>query len=258
MQKSTALQKTWPRFAILWIMRHRSGSTAKLNFMFEIFITFLQFWAHLVALTGQALTFSESAFINAASSPQAQSAALIIAFFAGVSEMLGQSVILVVNRVALYRFLASLAFTGFTYVLTALTWAICAIAVAPLTRLGVLTPGEIAGVIGVVSLAFAPRLFGVFAIAPYFGQALGNLLEAFAMALAIYGLSAGFGLPLWAALFCGAAGWAVSYGVRSYLGHKLAGPIGHIRLLVTGSPLDRSPQQLIDDIAHRLKEEIKR
>ncbi|GJL92140.1 hypothetical protein [Hyphococcus sp.] len=199
-----------------------------------------------------ALSFSAKPFARAAGSGEAQTAALTIAFLAGVSEMLGQSVILVINRVALYRFLASLAFTGFTYVLTALAWALSAIAVAPLTRLGVLTPNEIAGVFGVVSLSFAPRLFGALAMAPYFGQALGNLLEALAMMLAIFGLHAGFGLPLHAALFCGGAGWVLSYFMRAYLGHALAKPLGRLRLAVSGSPLELTPQQIIDDLARRI------
>lgn len=218
----------------------------------------IAFPLYMSGLAAGAISFSTEAFMTAAQSPKAQTAALLIAFLAGVSEMLGQSVILVLNRVALYRFLASLAFTGFSYVLTALFWAASAIAVAPLTRLGVLTPVEVAGVIGVVSLAFAPRLFGVFAIAPYFGQALGNLLEVFAMALAIFGLSAGFGLPLWAAVFCGLAGWTVSYGLRSFLGRQLAAPLSRLRLIVTGSALDRTPQQIIENLTRRLSEEIKR
>lgn len=206
----------------------------------------------MLTLAGGAMGFSADAFARAAHSGEAQTAALTIAFLAGVSEMLGQSVILVINRVALYRFLASLAFTGFTYVLTALVWALSAVAVAPLTRLGMLGPHEIAGVFGVVSLAFAPRLFGVFSIAPYFGQALGNLLEAFAMALAVFGLHAGFGLPLHAAVFCGGAGWLLSYGVRSYLGHLLAKPLGRVRFFVSGSALDKTPKQIIEDLARRL------
>jgi hypothetical protein len=206
-------------------------------------------------LAGRAIGFSAAAFAEAASSGEAQTAALLIAFLAGVSEMLGQSVILVINRVPLYRFLASLAFTGVSYVLTALAWALSAIAVAPLTRLGVLTPGEIAGVVGVVSLAFAPRLFGFLSIAPYFGLALGNFLDAFAMALAVFGLHAGFGLPLPAAVFCGGAGWLVSYALRSYLGHLLAKPLGRMRVFVSGSALDKSPQQILDDLARKLSAE---
>jgi len=225
--------------------------------MIDLAADMLRFWALAADLTAGAIGFSAEIFARVARSGEAQSAAILIAFLAGVSEMLGQSVILVVNRVALYRFLASLAFTGVTYVLTALAWALCAIAVAPLTRLGALGAAEIAGVAGVVSLAFAPRLFGFLAIAPYFGQALGNLLEAIAMALAIFGLHAGFGLPLWAATFCGGAGWTMSFFVRSFLGHALAKPLGRVRVLVSGSALDRSPQQIVDDLARLLSGDTK-
>lgn len=217
--------------------------------MLAVLTDILTFPAFVLSLAARAIGFSAEAFLLVARSGEAQTAALVIAFLAGVSEMLGQSVILVVNRVALYRFIASLAFTGLTYVLTALTWALCAIAVAPLTHLGVLEPREIAAVIGIVSLAFAPRLCGFLSIAPYFGQALGNALEALAMVLAIFGLHVGLNLPLGAALFCGGTGWFSSYLLRGFLGHALAKPLGRVRVLVSGSPLDRSPQQIIDDIA---------
>ncbi|WDI30539.1 hypothetical protein PUV54_11285 [Hyphococcus flavus] len=217
----------------------------------------LTFPLFLMELAWGAIGFSTDAFLRAASSAEGQTAALIIAFLAGVSEMLGQSVILVVNRVALYRFLASLAFTGLTYVITAVAWGAAAIAVAPLTRVGTLSPGEIGAVTGIVSLAFAPRLFGVFAIAPYFGLALGNILEVWAMTLAIFGLHVGLDLPLAAAVFCGGVGWALSYGIRSWLGHALATPLGRLRHAIIGSPLDRSPQQIIDDLAELLSREKK-
>ena len=201
--------------------------------------------------------FSTDAFLRVAQDAEAQTAALIIAFLAGISEMLGQSVILVINRVALYRFLASLLFTGATYVVTALAWAVSAVAIAPLTPMGVLSPGEIAGVVGVVSLAFAPRILGVFSIAPYFGAAFSNLLEAWAMVLAIFGFLVAFDMPLSAAIICGGAGWALSYGLRTFLGHALAKPLGRLRVLVSGSALDHSPQQLIEDAVKTIRREIR-
>ena len=225
--------------------------------MTDFIVDFLRFWTLLFNLAAGAIGFNPGAFARAALSGEAQTAALVIAFLAGVSEMLGQSVILVVNRVALYRFIASLAFTGVTYVMTALVWALCAIAVAPLTRLGALGPGEIASVVGIVSLAFAPRLFGVLSLAPYFGQVLGNFLEAFSMTLVIFVLHTGLGLPVGPALFCGAAGWALSYGLRAWLGHALAKPLGRLRFMVSGSALDKSPQQILDDLAHRIAGERK-
>ena len=210
----------------------------------------------LIELAVSATGFSTEAFIQVAKNVDAQTAALLIAFLAGISEMLGQSVILIVNRVVLYRFLASLLFTGATYVVTALSWAACALIIAPLTRVGAFGPGDIAGVIGVVSLAFAPRLLGIFSLAPYFGAALSNLLEAWAMALVIFGLTAAFDMPLGAATFCGVMGWGISHGLRIFTGHALAKPLGRLRILVSGSPLDQTPQQIIDNVVQRIRGEI--
>lgn len=213
----------------------------------------LTFPLFAASLATEAMGFSTEAFLKAATGAEAQTAALTIAFLAGVSEMLGQSVILVVNRIALYRFIASLLFTGATYVITALTWALSALAIAPLAPIGPLTAGDAAGVVGVISLAFAPRLLGVFAIAPYFGAALANLLEVWAMALAVFGLHMAIGLPLGAALICGGAGWLASYWLRAFLGHALAQPLGRLRLMVIGSTLDKSPRQIIDDLVERAR-----
>jgi len=217
----------------------------------------LSFPLLLIELALGAMGFSRDAFMLAASSPQAQTAALAIAFLAGVSEMLGQSVILVVNRIPLYRFLASLAFTGATYVLTALIWTASAFAVAPLTNVGLLEVANVAGVAGIVSLAFAPRLLGVFSIAPYFGVAFGNILDTWAMALAIFGLHVALGLPLGAAIFCGGAGWLVAFTVRIWFGRLLAKPLARLRILISGSALERSPQQIIDDMMAAIKKSAK-
>lgn len=225
--------------------------------MLNILGDILTFPLLLAELALAAMGFSTAAFLRAAGSAEAQAAALTIAFLAGVSEMLGQSVILVVNRVALYRFLASLVFTGVTYLVTALIWTFSAIAIAPLTRVGTIDLSDTAGVLAIVSLAFAPRLLGVFAIAPYFGVALGNVLEAWAMVLAIFGLRVALDLPLGAAVVCGGAGWLVAYFLRTFLGHALAKPLGRLRILVSGSPLDKTPQQIIDDFVASIRDGTK-
>ena len=171
--------------------------------------------------------------------------------------MLSQSVILVMNRIALYRFLASLAFTGLSYVAAAIIWTLSALAVSPLTRGGSLGADDIASVTGVVALAFAPRLLGAFAIAPYFGVALANILEAWAMALVIFGLHVAIHMPLGPAVFCGVVGWLVSYTLRIFLGRALAKPLGRLRILISGSPLDRTPQRIIEDLIASIKRETK-
>ncbi len=217
-----------------------------------------EFIALVALLAPDAMVFSRDAFVRVTGSGEAQSAALIIAFLAGVSELLGQSVILIVNRIPLYRFLASLGFTGLTYAVTVATWALAALAIAPLTPIGALSLTELAPVTGVLALAFAPRLLGVFSLAPYFGAALGNVLEVWAMALAMFGLHVGVGMPLNAAVVCGGAGFLVSYLFRTFLGHLLAKPLGTLRRAVSGSALEKSPQQIIDDLMTRIADERKR
>ena len=221
--------------------------------MFGFLGDLLVFPLRAIELWLSAIAMSPEAFLRAATSGEARSAALLIAFLAGVSEMLGQSVILVVNRVALYRFIASLLFTGASYLLTAFTWAASAFLIAPLTAGASITAAALPSVIGVVALAFAPRVFGVFSLAPYFGAALGNVLEVWAMVLVMFGLAAATSLPIHAAIICGGAGWVVSYAFRAFLGRTLAKPLGKLRLAIVGSPLDRSPQQIIDELLANLK-----
>lgn len=216
--------------------------------MLAILTAIIAFFVLVAELAVAAIGFSPNAFRQAAASANAQSAALIIAFLAGMSEMLGQSVILVVNRVALYRFIASIALTGAAYALTVLTWSLAVLAVAPLTRLGAIGLNDFPAVTGVLALAFAPRLFGVFSIAPYFGVAISNILEVWAMALAIFGLHIGLDLPIGAAVFCGGAGFIVSHLFRTTISRFFAKPIGRLRQAVAGSTLEKTPRQLLDDI----------
>lgn len=205
-----------------------------------------------VRLAAAAMTMSAEAFARAASTADGRAAAVAIAFLAGVSEMLGQSVILVANRVALYRFLASLAFTGFTYLFVALVWGLSAAAFSALTKVGGVPFNDVLQLTGIVCLAFAPRLFGVLAIAPYFGAALANMLEVWAMVLVIFGLHIEFAMPLTAAAAVGLAGWGLGYVLRAFLGRLLAGPLRRIRIAVSGSPLDRSPAELLHDLESRI------
>lgn len=226
--------------------------------MVAFLLDILGFMALTAELAVKAIGFSPSAFTSAARSPEAQSAAIVIAFFAGVSEMLGQSVILVVNRVPLYRFLASLGFTGASYGLTVVTWSIAVLLVAPLTRVGAVSLGDFAAITGILALAFAPRLLGVFSIAPYFGAAVGNVLEVWSMALAMFGLHTGLDMPIGAAVFCSGAGFLASYLFRAFLGRLFAKPLGRLRRIVAGSALEKSPQRIIEDVLARINIEARR
>lgn len=207
---------------------------------------------NFLVLADGALGLKAPVFVGAADSP-ALAAALLIAFLSGVSEMIGQSVVLVINRVPLYRFLASLAFTGVIYLVAALTWATSVVLIAPLFGADIVSVIGYGGLFAIIAMSYAPRLFGVLTIAPYFGVALGYALDAWVLACVIYGLHAANDLPFRAAAICGLAGWTAGFVIRSLVGHFLRGPLTALRRAVSGSALEMSPQELTAAVAEAIR-----
>lgn len=204
-------------------------------------------------LISGALHWRQAAFDAAASGGVSRQAAFIVAVLAGISELAGQSFILVANRVPIYRILLALLLTGLIYPLMAFAWTFGAFLFARRfePENSIADPANIEMIAAVVALAFAPRIFGIVSIAPYFGVAFGRMLDLWVMALVIFGLGAAANVPLWGAAASGVVGWAAQYFVRRFLGGLLARPLRAIRKLVLGSPLDQSPKAIIDGVLKR-------
>lgn len=199
------------------------------------------------AFSGDRETFARAAFAS-----DARAAALALAVIAGMSEVAGQSVILVANRVPIYRLALSLVLTALLFPIMALAWTASALAFAQIAD-PALAMGQWRNapqIAGVVALAFAPRLFGVLTIAPYYGPGLGRLIDIWVMALVIFGLQTALHAPAQVAAFAGVSGWIAQYALRRVGGRILRGPLRLLRIAVTGSALDKSPQEIIDAILH--------
>ncbi|MEL7486248.1 MAG: hypothetical protein AAGJ87_03410 [Pseudomonadota bacterium] len=222
--------------------------------MTAIIDSILSFFSLVGVLAGGALGLEQTAFMTAASGRAAVGAALFIAFLSGVSEMIGQSIVLVINRVPVWRFLASLVFTGVIYLVAALAWGASVLVAAPFFRAEIIEAIGYGGLFAVIAMSFAPRLLGVLVIAPYFGIALGQMLDAWVMAAVIFGLHAATGLPIEAAALCGVLGWSASFVIRALLGRFLRTPLRALRLAVSGSPLELTPQQFARQFVERARE----
>src|SRR5689334_16337111 len=111
-----------------------------------------------------------------------QGAALTIAL-AGLSDGLGShSIVLLVNRITPLRFAINLVLSIALYVLGALAWlAVIWLATGVVLR----DAAPLPELIGAVSLAYIPLWFGVLALIPYLGQAIGPILNAWSLALAL-------------------------------------------------------------------------
>ena len=124
--------------------------------------------------------------------------ALIILLIAGAAETLGQSVVLILNRVSRARFLLALLLGGLELVAEALLWIVSLWLLVGL--FGVPRPSFLSAV-RVMGLAYAPLVFSVFVFFPYLGPLLGRVLRIWVLLAAVVGVSVVFDVrPIGAAV----------------------------------------------------------
>jgi len=148
-------------------------------------------------------------------------AIIIVPVLAGLSEMAGQSFVLVVRRVRLPQAIASYGLTALAHVGGVAAWTGVALLLSRFSHAGQVLP---ALTFAVVAACYAPRLLGVLTIAPYYGELLGRALDAWTMACIGWGLFAVAAVPLPAAMLCAGVGWAANHIIRHFGGY-LSAPI---------------------------------
>jgi hypothetical protein len=144
----------------------------------------------------------------------------------------------------------SLALTGVIYVASALVTALATMLAADVAfRAG-------AGfwpTIGVVGLAHAPRLLGVLTLAPYLGEWLERLLDVWVLALTLFGLHVGLGLPVETAALAALTGWAAVRLLRLVFGRPMTVLLDRVRDAAAGSPLALNTGNLVDALKARAR-----
>jgi hypothetical protein len=128
---------------------------------------------------------------------------------AGFSDLLGQSAVLLLNRVSPRRFLFCVSGGALLFVASALTWALGLFVFSLLfgLRLGLLRCFYL------VAYAHVPQLAGFLVFLPHFGAYLFHLLRAwvfFDLVVAV-GWSSGCSLPV--AVVCALPGWALHFNL---------------------------------------------
>ncbi len=154
-------------------------------------------------ITG-ALGLDPAAFRAIEQSDHGLRQALIILLLAGASETLGQSVVLVINRVSRGRFFLALLLGGAELIVEAVVW------ILSIWLLG----GFLArprppffDAVRVIGLAYAPLVLGIFIFLPYVGPLIGRLLRLWVLLAAVVGISVVFGVAPWLAALMAALGF---------------------------------------------------
>ncbi|MFZ4851187.1 MAG: hypothetical protein ACOYL7_18850 [Caldilinea sp.] len=160
--------------------------------------------------------------------------ALSIVLLAGVSESLGQSVVLFLNRVRPRRFVLALSIAIASHIVGYLLWVSTIWLVG-----GLLLPQrqpwhQVAAVVG---LAYAPQLFAFFELTPYLGNLIWGFLSLWSMAAIVVALQSGLGLELWQALSVSGLGWVLMQALRRTVGRPILFLQAWLQRRAAGVPL---------------------
>ena len=159
--------------------------------------------------------------------------AITVAALAGVSTLLGDSMVLFFNRVRGLRFAFSLLLNGVAMVLL---YGLQALVVH---GMGLLLLGHSPGlgtVVRGVMLATAPLVFGVLALVPYFGPAVARFLQAWGVIALWVIVGVMFDVDRWWALVVTVAAWVVMQALSWAFARPVAWIGDRIWKVVTGKP----------------------
>jgi hypothetical protein len=178
--------------------------------------TALDFFWQLVWGT---LTLNLDTFQQIQALPLASRGALYIVLLAGLSQAIGQSIILFANRVKPIRFLLSLVIASILFLISYFFWATSTWAVK-----NVLFPPAISleSVYRTLGYAYAPQLFSFLVALPYFGVPISVGLSIWSLLALLVGLSISLRLTIEQAFICGVLGWIVLEVLQRTIGRPIS------------------------------------
>jgi len=204
--------------------------------------TFWHFVQSFFGLVGGALRLDPDVFRAVQLSTNTELLTLLILICAGVSVTLGQSVVLLANKVTPRRFVISLLCNGVIFVVSVLIWTAIFQLVGRFV-FGVQLPFPLMA--RVIALAFAPLLLGFFVLLPYLGSFLDHVLDIWSFLAIVVALSVTMQLRFWQALVCALLGWVIIGLLRYTIGRPIIALEGWLRKEVAGAPLSANIQALV-------------
>lgn len=164
-----------------------------------------------------------------------------VVVLAALSESLGQSVVLFLNRVQPRRFTVTLAISTLSNIVGYFLWTLT---VWLIVRYAFNLKIPIWMVANVVGLAYAPQLLAFFELTPFLGNLFGLLLSLWSMVAIIVAINAGLGLAVWQAALSSVLGWLLIQIWRRSLGRPLYALRLFLERRTAGVPLEITLQNV--------------
>lgn len=210
--------------------------------MFEFFAVVGDYLAAFWRVVTQAMRLNPETFANVERLPIAGLLTLGIAIVGGISQLLGQSVILFVNRVRPSRFALSLLLNGLTYLAGLLVWGL-SIWLAARLFFGLREP--LTTVLRMVSLGAAPYVFGFLVLMPYAGVFIGRVLGVWSLLIVLSAVRFTYGLTFWQSLFAVVGGWLLMQLLGSTIGRPIVALRSRLFRRVAGTDLSAPADDLL-------------
>lgn len=169
-------------------------------------------------LVQQVLRLETATVATFVGQPGSGQLALLIVLTAGLSEAVGNSVVLFVNRVRPVRFLMTLLVASIIFTFTYFFWALTVFLVA---RLAFSASGSFPLVLQVIAFGFAPRVFGFLEFLPVLGRPLSALLRMWSLLAVLLLTAEVLALRPWQALATVGLGAVVLLTMQQTIGRPL-------------------------------------
>lgn len=191
-------------------------------------------WAHPLRIVADVLSLNTDVFRTLTNDPSGWLVGTMVVLAAGLSEALGQSVVLFANRVGPRRFVASLLLTALSYPIGLVLFTLSTFLLADQLFGQDLMVRQ---VLLIALWSFTPHLFGVFILTPYAGGFISLCLAAWSFGVMTIGIYAVSTLGLTQAALCLTLGWLLWQLLRRSIGWPVVRVARWLRSWVAGESL---------------------
>ncbi len=174
-------------------------------------------------LVGQVLRLDIPAVARYIGEPGSGQVAVAMVLIAGLSEAVGNSVVLFINRVRPVRFLLTLVVVSIVFAFTYLFWTLTVHLIA---RFAFSVSVSYSVVAELVAFGFAPRVFGFFEFMPVLGRPVASLLRIWSLLAVLLLVANVLDLSPWQALATAALGAVALLTLQQTIGRPLLN-MGH-------------------------------
>lgn len=196
-----------------------------------------QFWS----LVQGANSLSPEAFRGIENHPYGTVLAVLVILLAGLSQGIGQAIVLFLNQVKPVRFVLSLGIAALLFVFSTAFWVLSVWGASHLLY-GVDAP--FLRVFRVLGLAYAPLLWSFLVAVPYLGVPIEVVLSIWSLLAFVRGFSVVTALDRWQVLGSALLGWLVFQIMQRTIGRPAIALGRWVSNSVAGAPLATNLREL--------------